>query len=117
MNAEDWIPKDNPHVKPVHEFWAERFLQNSTSKGDAAFSLKDRANVWLPYGGGQSICPGRHYSKLEMISSLAIMLTIYDIEIVEAASRFPTNDMIGIGFGALWSKKKLPVRIRRHKLQ
>lgn len=115
MAPEEWISKDNPHVKPVGEFWAERFLQGSTSKGDIVFSRKDLASKWLPYGGGQRICPGRHFAKLEMISSLAIILTLFDIEILDVASRIPANDMLGLGFGTLWPKKEMPVRIRRRR--
>lgn len=116
MNPEDWTPKDTPHARPVNEFWPERFLQDSTGKGDIAFSLKDRGGSWLPYGRGQRICPGRHFAKLEMISSLAIMLTLFDLEIPDAASRIPTNSMDGFGFGTLWPKEKMPVRIRRRRI-
>ena len=117
MAADDWVAKDDPHVKPVSEFWAERFLQGSTVKGDPTFSLKDRGSTWLPYGGGQRVCPGRHFTKVEMISSLALMLNIFDIEILDVASRIPTNDMTGFGFGTLWPKEKMPVRIRRRALR
>lgn len=113
MSADDWITKDDPHVRPVSEFWPERFLLEPTPKGDPTFSLKDRAGTWLPYGGGQRICPGRHFTKLEMISSLAIMLTLFDIEIFNVASKIPTNDTRGFGFGSMWPKEKMPVRMRR----
>ena len=116
MAPEDWAPSDDPHVKPVTDFWAERFLQNSRLEGNSAFGLKDRASKWLPYGGGTRICPGRHFAKLEIISSLAIMLTFFDIEILDKAYRIPVNDMVGFGFGTLWPKEKMPIRIRRRKL-
>ena len=117
MATDGWITKDDPRAKPVSEFWAERFLQDSTPKGDPTFSLKDRASAWLPYGGGQRTCPGRHFAKLEMISSLAIMLTLFDIEIFDGTSRIPANDMKGFGFGTLWPKGKMPVRIRRREIR
>ena len=113
MAADDWVTKDDPDVKPVSEFWAERFLQDSTPGGDVTFSLKGRASTWLPYGGGHRQCPGRHFTKLEMISSIAIMLTLFDIEILDVASKIPTNDTTGFGFGTLWPKEKMPVQIRR----
>ena len=52
MAPEDWTPSDNPHTKAVTDFWAERFLQDSRLEGNSAFGLKDRASIWLPYGGG-----------------------------------------------------------------
>ena len=116
MASEDWNPNNDPHIQPVKDFWAERFLQNPGPDEDAAFCLKDRTSNWLPYGAGQRICPGRHFAKLEIISSLAIMLTLFDIEILDKAYRIPTNDMEGFGFGTLWPKEKMPIRIRRRKI-
>ena len=116
MASEDWNPNNDPHTKPVNDFWAERFLQDPRSDGDEAFCLKDRANNWLPYGAGQRVCPGRHFAKLEIISSLAIMLTLFDIEILDKANRIPVNDMEGFGFGTLWPKEKTPIRMRRHRI-
>ena len=59
------------------------------------------------------MCPGRHFAKLEMISSLAIILTLFDVEIANAMTEIPANNMEGFGFGTLWPKEKLPVRMRR----
>jgi len=115
MNPEDWQTKGDPNIRPVGDFWAERFLQPSKSGEDLVFSLKGCAGTWLPYGGGQRMCPGRHFAKLEMISSLAIILTIFDVEIADAISGIPANEMKGFGFGALWPKGKLPVRMRRRE--
>ena len=113
MDPVQWQSKDDPNAKPVHEFWTERFLQKSPSGDKLVFSLKGRANSWLPYGGGQRMCPGRHFAKLEMLSSLAIMLTLFDVEIADTVSKIPAKSMEGFGFGALWPKEKLPVRMRR----
>ena len=80
------------------------------------FSLKGRSGDWIPYGGGQRMCPGRHFAKQEMISSLAIMLTLFDIELVDEAGRIPENDMAGFGFGALSPKGETPVRMRLRRM-
>ena len=116
MDRENWESYEDPRTRSVHEFWAERFLQDSKSEDELVFSLQGRASTWLPYGGGQRICPGRHFAKLEMISSLAIILTLFDIEIEDAASQSPANDMTGFGFGALWPKGKMSARMRRRRL-
>ena len=50
------------------------------------------------------MCPGRHFAKQEMISSLATMLTLFDIEIVDSNGKISDNDLVGYGFGALWPK-------------
>ena len=109
MDPSQWERSDHPEGKPVGEFWAERFLRE-----DGGFSLKGRAGTsWLPYGGGQRMCPGRHFAKVEMIGSLAILLTLFDVEIADKVDGIPGNDMGGFGFGALWPKGRLPVRMRR----
>ena len=113
MDPEQWQSKSQPNAKLVHEFWAERFLHSCPSGKDLEFSLKGRCNTWLPYGGGQRMCPGRHFAKLEMISSLAIILTLFDVDIADLASKIPENSMEGLGFGALWPKGNLRVRVRR----
>lgn len=129
MDKEAWEGSDR---HPVEEFYAGRFLQYP--KNDATdqngggvseetlgsqspnFSLEGRASNWIPYGGGQRMCPGRHFNKLEMISSLAIMLTLFDIELIDRNGNIPESDMNGYGFGALWPKGKTPVRIRNRVL-
>jgi cytochrome P450 len=35
------------------------------------FSTDGLAGAWIPYGGGQTLCPGRHYAKQEMLGTLA----------------------------------------------
>lgn len=118
MDPDVWTPKDKPHRRPVHEFWPERFLVAPTGKSKNAapeFSFKGLGNSWLPYGGGNRMCPGRHFAKQEMISSLAMMLTLFDIEMVDQNGKIPDNDLVGYGFGALWPKQPMPVRIRKRK--
>jgi len=34
-------------------------------------------------GGGISMCPGRHFAKQEILATLAIMVTTFDMEMVE----------------------------------
>lgn len=116
--------------RPVQEFWPERFLEYSdqtkaerdamdvppkkTSRtGSFRFSLEGRSASWIPYGGGQRMCPGRHFNKQAMITTLAIMLTLFDIELLDPNSEIPQSDMSGYGFGALWPKGNTPVRMRR----
>ncbi len=87
-------------------------IEESETSKTAKFSLKGLSGAWIPYGGGQRMCPGRHLAKQEMISSLALMLALFDIELVDDAGKIPDNDMRGFGFGALWPKGKLPVWMR-----
>ena len=132
MDSEVWVIHEND--RPVEEFWAERFLvyaeetatetiakadteiAESAAQGirpESKFSLEGRSDSWLPYGGGQRMCPGRHFVKQEMIYGLAIMITLFDIELESKTGNLPHYDMNGFGFGALLPRGATPVRIRR----
>jgi hypothetical protein len=37
-------------------------------------------------GGGVSICPGRHFAKQEIMATIAVMVTTFDIEMIEWVS-------------------------------
>lgn len=141
MDSKYWSTTDEQPARTVDQFWAERFLvypkssrkdpvasdvmnepQSQAHKsprlgehisGMPEFSLKGRSSNWFPYGGGDRMCPGRHFAKQEMISSLAILLTLFEIELVNEASSIPKHDMYHYGLGSIWPKGKMPIRIRR----
>lgn len=141
MNPAIWnvgTPKD-PH--PLDQFWADRFLvydndpgsgpsrkHNATipktqRKGDTKseieeaprFSMNNVAGGWIPYGGGERICPGRHFAKQEIISSFAMLFTHYDIELITPGDWVPRPNMKFFPFGGLPPLGKIPFRIRRRR--
>lgn len=79
---------------------------------EPVFSLEGVAGCWLPFGGGQRMCPGRHFAKSEMLGTFAMLLSDYDLEL--------SGDMDGIRpdmrwypTGTLPPMGKVPFRIRR----
>lgn len=87
---------------------------NTTEK--PYFSMDGLSASWIPYGGGQSHCPGRHFAKRQMILSAAIFLTAFEIELIEEkGKKRPDVDMSCYGFGAMPPNRKVPVRIRRRR--
>ena len=50
------------------------------NSNEPRFSLKGLKAVYTPSGGGSSLCPGRHFAKQEVLSTLAILVLQYDIE-------------------------------------
>ena len=140
MNEEAWGPNAGQQHHPLEEFWAQRFLKSptylpnmSSRKGRSSeasrdsgmvshestdtphlqFSLEERTGHWLPYGGGQRTCPGRFFAKQEMLSGLAIIITMFDIEVLDKNRKLPKSDMGGFGFGTLSPDRDMPVRIRK----
>ena len=127
---------------PVTEFWGHRFLVPSTStststsnascsaqssalgvegEGSAPrqkFSLDRYRGAWIPFGGGIHQCPARHWIKTQMLLSLAVIVSSFEIEVL-------CNDSIGgkgkevevdvgrDGLGALYPAGKVGFRIRK----
>jgi len=125
----------NPH--PLNRFWAYRFLvypddpqsgplkqpkarrAPSAAKGDTQkentgprFSLEGLATAWIPYSGGVRICPGRHFAKHEIISTSALLLSAYEIELTNPGEKIESNKEY-YGFGTMPPKQKIKCRIRR----
>ncbi len=115
---------------PPEEFWADRFLVDpkeleassvgptdvlpsvDKSERGAKFSLNGLAGAWIPFGGGIHQCPGRHWVKLQMILSFAMVCMAFDIELEEKESMLEPG-MSKFGLGALPPKTKVAFRIRR----
>ncbi|KAB2572150.1 ZEB2-regulated ABC transporter 1 [Lasiodiplodia theobromae] len=93
-------------TRPLDEFWPDRFLVSpgdphsgprkrsaagpkrrdsgvsvSTKDERPVFSLENMAEMWFPYGGGARMCPGRHFAKREIMTTLALLATYFDIEV------------------------------------
>ncbi|KAE8396125.1 cytochrome P450 [Aspergillus alliaceus] len=122
---------------PLDTFWARRFLidptdpntgplkhhseafdstkTNNTEKtktsNPSTFSLKGLDGVWIPYGGGQHACPGRLLAKRIMLVASAMMVTMFDVELLA-----PDTLQFGsprFGFGVRKPSEQVPFRIRR----
>ncbi|KAH8883276.1 cytochrome P450 [Thozetella sp. PMI_491] len=115
----------DPH--PLTTFWADRFMvdpenplsgplrnpkQRYTGKASSRnpyFSMDGLATSWIPYGGGRNHCPGRYFAKREMMLTLALFHTNFDIKLKSK----PEMDLSLFGFGSMPVKGKVPCRIRR----
>lgn len=141
MNPEIWNAgtPDDPH--PLDRFWADRFLvypddpSSGPSRRDLSttaklqrksdsgfkretgprFSMDGVTGGWIPYGGGQRICPGRYFAKQEIIGTFATLFTYYDIELLPAKDWVPKPNMKFFPFGGLPPLGKIPFRIRRRR--
>lgn len=109
--------------------------QNGDTKHDRSeqsqpqFSLEGLSSTWIPYGGGVRLCPGRHFAKQEMITSMALWLTAYDIELLSVKDRksireggklrdfkYDVNTAY-FGLGTCPPKGPVPCRVRRRKVE
>jgi len=144
MDEEVWNTGTDKDPHPLEDFWSDRFLiypnnpssgplkkhtqpqaknsLNTTATpiaqethGPPKFSLEGLSGAWVPYGGGQRMCPGRHFAKQEMIATFAMLCTAYDIELRTEEGFKPEPDLTYFPFGGLPPKGKIPFRIRRRE--
>ncbi|KAL2045340.1 hypothetical protein N7G274_002423 [Stereocaulon virgatum] len=145
MNPNVWnagTPED-PH--PLDKFWADRFLiypndpmsgplrkdqtdikndymskcisETKPAETGPRFSMEGVEGGWIPYGGGQRMCPGRHFAKQEIIGSLATLLAHFEIKLKEPKDGIePECDMRYFPFGGLPPTKDIPFSLRRRQL-
>ncbi|KAK4201019.1 putative cytochrome P450 E-class, group IV [Triangularia verruculosa] len=118
-----WGDKEHP----ASEFWAERhirYTEETDEKGQLRrvphFSMAGRQNDWFPYGGGVSICPGRHFAKQEIMLTTAIIVARFDLELVEwvnkdgsSSSRPAKNDDKYAGAASVPPDREMKVRFTR----
>jgi hypothetical protein len=84
-------------------------------KGDKPYyTTEPVAGSYIPYGSRLRICKGRFYSKQEALGSIALFLTIFDIEFVEG--EVPEQNMKYFAFGVVPPMGPVPARMRRRNL-
>ncbi|KJZ70895.1 hypothetical protein HIM_09721 [Hirsutella minnesotensis 3608] len=124
LNTDVWASLGWDVSRPLHEFHAERFLVagkeaslgvRGSPEAGRRFSVDGLAGLWIPFGGGHHVCPGRHFARMEMSATLALLLLAFDIELdVREAWRLE-EDIWYYPNGAIPPKHKVPFRFRRRK--
>ncbi|KAJ8126907.1 hypothetical protein O1611_g6730 [Lasiodiplodia mahajangana] len=122
MDSEVWSTGPN-NEHPADKFWVGRFLKHPTvntreaskSHDDSVtFSTKEVEGSWIPYGGGPRQCPGRHFAKRQILLTVALMVSLFDCEILGGGMDVKEDfSLSGFGGGISHPAGKVPVRIRR----
>jgi cytochrome P450 len=103
-----------PGSRPLHSFWAERFLipdsEAEAQPTGMKFSTSGLEGTWIPFGGGAYTCPGRYFAKQEMLLTAALLLGNFDIELLGES---PKPDWRFFGTGVLGVNGKQIVSIQR----
>ncbi|KAF1949004.1 cytochrome P450 [Byssothecium circinans] len=99
------------HHTPT-SFYAERFVTRDASGRDA-FSMDGKQGRWMPYGMGEHMCPGRHFAKYEMLLIFAVLVQVFEIELLTTEGWKPDDDLKRYWFGALRPKQKEKFRIQK----
>lgn len=135
QDASFWNTKGGRH--PVDSFWADRFIidpsdpssgpinpavrgplgskaarQETSTNAKPYFSTDGLEASWFPYGGGYSICPGRHLAKNVIIHVCAVLTREFDVEFL-ADSLVLDKWRFGLGIAA--PINALPFRMQRRR--
>ncbi|KAI1359198.1 Pfs, NACHT and ankyrin domain protein [Xylaria arbuscula] len=132
MDKTFWNTKNGQY--PVEAFWADRFIVDPADPQSGPiepeyrkslnipekkredmkpyFSLDGCEGVWIPYGGGFSMCPGRFIAKAFFIFSASLLASEYEVDF--------DNDILEIsdyryGMGVDDVSKPIPFRIRKRE--
>ena len=105
MNKDVWNAGTVEEPHPLDGFWEERFLvypdnpfsgplrkkkqatdgsppSQKGSTDQPTFSVAGLNGAYLPFGGGPGICPGRHFARQEVLTTLAVLALRFDIELL-----------------------------------
>ncbi|TGJ81618.1 hypothetical protein E0Z10_g7141 [Xylaria hypoxylon] len=133
LDAEAWTRAGRTPRMPLEEFDTERFLvhpgwkgpggyskaepMNTEEVGNSRFSTDGLQGLWVPYGGGDHMCPGRHLAKQQMLVTFALLISEFDMEILadSVAADMVKPDMRFAPFGSLPPATKVGFRIRKKK--
>jgi len=126
MDKEAWNTGLNDE-HPLDQFWPGRFLkyspedangngQSQTTTSPPTFSTKENEGSWIPYGGGPRQCPGRHFAKRQTLLTMALMVSLFDCEILEGGKNVQEDlTLKGFGSGISHPAGSVPVRIRQRQ--
>lgn len=92
----------NPEIHPEpHQFKYDRFVNADGTKKDFYRNGRRLKYFTMPWGAGVSICPGRFFAVAEMKLFVFLMLSHYDLELVNAEEEIPEVDNSRWGFGTM----------------
>ncbi|NXK47748.1 CP8B1 hydroxylase, partial [Chauna torquata] len=103
----------NPEIHPEpHKFKYDRFVNPDGTKKNFYKNGKRLKYFNMPWGAGISICPGRFFATAEIKLFVFLMLTHYDLELVNGEEETPAIDISRWGFGTMQPVHDVQFRYR-----
>lgn len=131
MDEKLWNP-DGSSTHALDVFWGRRFLSgsetgkpNSSSVGQMdvpvdqsapntpQFAGQGLGAKFFPFGMGERVCPGRHFSKIQTLLTYALISKNFDIELLVEDRWRPKVDWKHFGYGTIPPAMSTPFRIKR----
>nr|XP_060639451.1 7-alpha-hydroxycholest-4-en-3-one 12-alpha-hydroxylase-like [Anolis sagrei ordinatus] len=92
----------DPEIYPdPHVFKYDRFVNPDGTRKEFSKNGKTLRHSILPFGAGHSMCPGRYFAVNEMKIFVILMLTYFDMELVNPEEEIPPVKDSSYGFGTL----------------
>lgn len=91
----------------AQEFRPRRFLKQNAAGNESKAAL----TAYRPFGGGASMCPGRHFVTLEILALTAYMILQFDIVPCDGGWSIPEQKQESVATNVFPPKKDLKVRI------
>lgn len=93
-------------------FRPDRFLQHGFDHIRKS-GRQNTASVFRPFGGGTSLCPGRHVATLETMALAAMMVLRFDLESVDGPLLIPPQKQESMATNVFPPKRDVKVRMLR----
>ena len=95
----------------IQEFQPRRFLKlrNDTKE------FKTNATAYRPFGGGASLCPGRHFVTLEAMALAACLALRFDVVPAEGKWEIPRQKQESMATNVFPPAEDIKVRIRKRQ--
>ncbi|ROV86731.1 hypothetical protein VMCG_10908 [Cytospora schulzeri] len=104
---------------PAADFWAERHIRH-TGENKCMYAMAGSSTSYFPFGGGANMCPGRQLAKSEILTTIALIVSRFDIEMVgwtnldgSPSDRAAEGDIRYCGAGAMPPDRDMKIRWRR----
>lgn len=75
--------------------------------------MEGLAGLWIPFGGGDRMCPGRHLAKLEMLYTFAYLCSNYEFDVSSKDIAKVSTDKGFAPFSVLPPDNTVKFKIRR----
>lgn len=83
-------------------FKYDRYLDESGKAKTTFYSKGNKLKCfYMPFGSGATICPGRLFAVQEIKQFLILMLSCFELELVESQVKCPPLDQSRAGLGIL----------------
>ncbi|XP_066484353.1 7-alpha-hydroxycholest-4-en-3-one 12-alpha-hydroxylase-like [Tiliqua scincoides] len=103
----------NPEIHPdPHTFKYDRFVKPDGTKKEFYKDGKKLKYPIMPWGGGPSMCPGRFFAISELKLFVIVMLSYFDMELVNQDEDIPPFDDGRFGLGVVPPTHDIQFRYR-----